>query len=317
MARKIGVVIDPLELDENWVRRVQDGGIQLLGLHPNPKDSSPEGIAAWYAEAENARLLEKLRASGVQIEWEVHALSWLLPRSLFETHPEYFRMNEEGQRTPDHNLCCSNGAALEELRRNAASLASLMPSDTHRYHFWLDDVSQCRCRCPQCESLTAADQALTVYNAILEGIRRTDPAAKQCYLAYHDTNAVPASVRPAEGIYLEYAPFMRDHRKPLTDPDSPQNAAEIKALPKLLEYFGLEDAQALDYWLDNSLFSGWKKPPKEFHLERDVLREDAENYRKLGFGWITTFACYLGKDYTDLYPEPEDTVLYGKILSEE
>ena len=316
MAKQIGVVIDPLELDENWVRRVNEGGIRLLGLHPNPKDSSPEGIAAWYGEAENVRLLAVLRAAGVQIEWEVHALSWLLPRSLFETNPDYFRMNEEGQRTPDHNLCCSNEAALETLRRNAASLAALMPSDTHRYHFWLDDVSQCRCRCPKCEALTAADQALTVYNAILEGIRRTDPQAKQCYLAYHDTNTVPASVRPAEGIYLEYAPFMRDQHRPLADPENAKNIAETQALPALLEHFGLKDAQALDYWLDNSFFSGWTKPPKEFHMERDVLREDAKYYSKLGFGCITTFACYLGKEYTDLYPEPEDTVLYGKILTE-
>ena len=316
MARQIGVVIDPLELDEKWVGRVLEGGIDLLGLHPHPKESSPEGIAAWYEDARNLRLLEKLRNAGVQVEWEVHALSWLLPRSLFEAHPEYFRMNEEGQRTPDHNLCCSNAEALEAVRQNAALLAKRMPSDTHRYHFWLDDVSQCRCRCPKCEGLTAADQALTVYNAILEGIRRTDSQAKQCYLAYHDANTAPVSVRPAEGIYLEYAPFMRDHHRPLADPESQKNEAEIKALPALLECFGPEDAQALDYWLDNSLFSGWKKPPKEFHLEQDVLRKDAEYYRQLGFEWITTFACFLGKDYTDLYPEPVDTVLYGKILAE-
>ena len=316
MRRQIGVVIDPLELDEIWLRRVQDGGIHILGLHPNPKDSSPEQMDSWCRTPENRRLLEKLRDHGVQIEWEVHALSWLLPRKLFETHPEYFRMDEHGNRTADHNLCCANAAALETLRQNAAELAKLLPSDTHRYHFWLDDVSQCRCRCPKCEAMTAADQALTVYNAILEGLRRTDPAAKQCYLAYHDANTVPASVKPNEGIYLEYAPFMRDHHKPLTDQDSPQNAAEIKPLPALLDWFGTEDAQALDYWLDNSLFSGWKKPPREFHMERDVLRQDAAYYEKLGFGWITTFACYLGKEYTDLYPEPEDTVLYGKILSE-
>ena len=31
MARQIGVVIDPLELDEKWVERVLEGGIDLLG----------------------------------------------------------------------------------------------------------------------------------------------------------------------------------------------------------------------------------------------------------------------------------------------
>ena len=317
MARKIGVVIDPLELDENWVRRVQDGGIGLLGLHPNPKDSSPEGIAAWYAEAENARLLEKLRASGVQIEWEVHALSWLLPRSLFETHPEYFRMNEAGQRTPDHNLCCSNGAALEELRRNAASLASLMPSDTHRYHFWLDDVASGKCHCPQCRDLSAADQAMIIYNAILHGIRRFDPEATACYLAYHDTNALPQKVAPQPGIFLEYAPFERDHKKSLGDGACQQNQRETQYLKELLDLFGAEQAQVLDYWLDNSLFSGWTKPPKAFQMQRNVLLEDAQYYGQMGFHILTTFACYLGKEYTDLYPEPEDPVIFGKLLKQE
>ena len=316
MERRIGVVIDPLELDENWIRRVREGGIDLLGLHPNPKDSSPEQMQAWCGQEENRRFLAELRSMGVQIEWEVHALSWLLPRGLFEKHPDFFRMNEEGQRTADHNLCCGSEGALETLRQNAAKLARLLPSDTHRYHFWLDDVSSSRCCCPHCRDMRAADQALTVYNAILEGLRREDPLAKQCYLAYHDTNAVPEAVRPVEGIYLEYAPFMRDHRRPLADGNSPQNASEIKNLPALVALFGTEDAQALDYWLDNSLFSGWKKPPKEFHMEQDVLRQDAEYYRQQGFGWITTFACYLGREYTDLYPEPEDTVRYGKALSE-
>ena len=317
MERQIGVVIDPVELDETWIRRVREGGIRLLGLHPNPKDSSPEQMQAWCETEENRRFLAELRRGGVQIEWEIHALSWLLPRTLFETHPDFFRMNEAGERTPDHNLCCGNEAALETLRQNAAKLARLLPSDTHRYHFWLDDVASGRCCCPHCRELSAADQALIVYHAILEGLRREDPLAKQCYLAYHDTNAVPEKIRPAEGIYLEFAPFMRDHRHSLADPDCPRNAAEIKALPALVALFGKQDAQALDYWLDNSFFSGWTKPPKEFHMETDVLRQDAAYYRQLGFGWITTFACYLGKEYTALYPEPEDTVRYGKCLSEE
>ena len=275
MAKQIGVVIDPLELDEAWLRRIQDGGIQILGLHPHPKESTPEQIATWRRDERNIRLLERLSKAGVAIEWEVHALSWLLPRAYFAENPEWFRMNEGGQRTADHNLCC-----------------------------------------PKCRGLSAADQALTVYNAILQGLRRVDPLAKQCYLAYHDANAVPASVRPDDGIYLEYAPFCRDHRKPLADPDSSRNAAEIRNLPALVEYFGTQDAQALDYWLDNSLFSGWTKPPKEFHLEQDVLRQDAQYYHQLGFSRITTFACFLGKEYTDLYPEPEGTVRYGRILSE-
>lgn len=315
MTRHTGVVIDPFELDDLWVRRIEDGRIHVLGLHPDPKNSSPEQILAWLEDANTRRWLDALTALGVQIEWEVHALSWLLPRKLFRTNPQWFRMDEAGERTPDHNLCCSSEDALEVIRANAARYALLLKPTNHRHHFWLDDVSNCRCHCPQCKTLSAADQALKVYNAIAQGVRRSDPMALQCYLAYHDTNAVPQKVLPEPGIFLEYAPFERDHRMALNDPLCHRNAAEKKNLPELLHFFGLAGAQVLDYWLDNSLFSGWTKPPREFKMERDVFRQDVQYYRQLGFTHITTFACYLGREYTAIYPEPEDPVFYGRALS--
>ena len=70
MGKQIGVVIDPLELDEKWVQRALEGGISLLGLHPNPKDSSPEQMESWCREPENRRLPSKssIFVSGV-ISW--------------------------------------------------------------------------------------------------------------------------------------------------------------------------------------------------------------------------------------------------------
>ena len=317
MERRVGVVIDPLELDEKWVTRILEGQIHVLGLHPNPKDSTPEQMERWLQSEENGRMLRFLTEHGVEVEWEGHVISWLLPRKMLETEPHWFRMNEEGFRTADWNMCCSCEDALEVVRKGAGQLARRLPSTSHRYHFWLDDVASGKCHCPRCATLSAADQAMTVYNAILEGIRRVDPQATACYLAYHDTNALPEKVMPQPGIFLEYAPFERDHQRPLNDPESLQNKRETKCLPALLERFGGQQAQVLDYWLDNSLFSGWTKPPKLFHMHEDVLREDAQYYRQMGFEILTSFACYLGKDYTDLYPEPEDPVIFGKLLCDQ
>lgn len=317
MKRRVGVVIDPLELDEKWVGRILNGGIDILGLHPNPKDSSPERMRQWFRRDENQRFLDLLTEYGVDIEWEAHVMSWLLPREHFETNPHWFRMNEGGKRTADFNLCCSCADALEVLRENARQLAQLLPSTSRRYHFWLDDVASGKCHCPQCRDLSAADQAMIIYNAILHGIRRFDPEATACYLAYHDTNALPQKVAPQPGIFLEYAPFERDHKKSLGDGACQQNQRETQYLKELLDLFGAEQAQVLDYWLDNSLFSGWTKPPKAFQMQRNVLLEDAQYYGQMGFHILTTFACYLGKEYTDLYPEPEDPVIFGKLLKQE
>jgi hypothetical protein len=124
------------------------------------------------------------------------------------------------------------------------------------------------------------------------------------------------AIKPADGIFLQYAPFNRDHDKPLDDPDSQRNRQERLHLVQLLAYFGKENAQVLDYWLDNSLFSGWQKPPKEFHLRKNVLRRDLRFYRDLGFRHIMTFACYLGQDYRQLHGDTPDILDYGKALEQ-
>lgn len=316
MLKRRGVVIDPEEFDDVWERRIYDAGINVLGLHPNPKGRPAAQVIESFLTEQNRAAIERLERSGISVEWEMHTLSWLLPRQLFDRHPDWFRMNEKGERTPDFNLCTSSEGALETVSAAAAELAKLFRPKSNRYYFWLDDVAQSGCRCPECSRLSCADQALKAYNAIARGIRRVNPEAKQCYLAYHDTNAVPRQVQPEEGIFLEYAPMVRDFDKCIADASSEKNSRESRQLAGLLDFFGREGAQVLDYWLDNSLFSGWKKPPKPFRLYRDTLKMDIRYYRELGFESITTFACYLGKEYTDLYPEPEDIIEYGRVLSE-
>ena len=72
-----------------------------------------------------------------------------------------------------------------------------------------------------------------------------------------------------------------------------------------MDVFGTKNAKVLDYWTDNSLFSGWKYPPKPFALNAEVMRKDVAFYRRLGFSSMTAFGCYFGKDYVDLHGVPE------------
>ena len=61
----------------------------------------------------------------------------------------------------------------------------------------------------------------------------------------------------------------------------------------------------LEYWLDNSLFSGWKKPPKEFKADTAAIKKEVPEYAELGFEIISTFGCFLGEDYDELYGEAD------------
>lgn len=317
MIKRRGVVLAQYELDEIWEKRIIDAEFNMLGVSPDFGVDSPKEMGELSRKGELGARLERLKAHGVEIEWVLHALSMMLPRKLFETHPEYFRMNEEGVRTADYNLCVSNPEGLERLSQGAEEMAKHLFVENGRYHLWLDDVAKSACYCDKCRQLSRADQALVTYNAILRGLKRQDPNAKLCYLAYHDANALPTQVKPEPGIFLEYAPFNREFDSPIYDPKSEKNEREHRYLKDLLALFGTEGSQVLDYWLDNSLFSEWKKPPKEFKLYKETMLADIKYYYDLGFETVTTFGCYLGKDYMELYGDPAEHVLtYGKALKD-
>ena len=316
MNNRRGIIIHPDELEWSWVERLQEAHLNVLALHP------PGGVNAHLTleAAIHHRLLPQTQAifnrlghMGVEIEYEAHAMGWLLPRSLFAVKPDWFRMDENGKRVSDFNLCPSQPEALDYVAARAEQLARLLNVDSNRYFFWLDDVSNCSCHCEKCRALSVSDQQLIVVNAMLRGIRRYRPDAKISYLAYHEANAAPEKVEPLSSIFLEYAPFHRNAHRPLLDSECPENVQEAQSLRPLLSYFGTKDSQVLEYWMDNSMYSNWTKPPKQFKLDEAVMQSDVKAYREMGFESITSFGCYLGADYRELWGEPP-VKRYGEIL---
>ena len=75
-----------------------------------------------------------------------------------------------------------------------------------------------------------------------------------------------------------------------------------------LEVFGSKDAQALEYWLDESRFLRHLKPPLPLRVkipwERKVFRDDLDTYGKRGVRHITTFAVQIDGDYIKLFGTP-------------
>ncbi|MBR3761619.1 MAG: DUF4838 domain-containing protein [Lachnospiraceae bacterium] len=310
---KQGIVIHPEELTNQMIDILKKTNINVLGLHPvggGEADKTLENFLQLFATKDFQDKLGQVRSLGIAIEYEMHALSWMMPRTLYETHPEWFRMNKDGERVNDYNLCVSNQEALDYLSDGAEKLASILKSDTGRYYLWADDALDAFCNCEKCQQLSPSDQGLMIYHAMLKGIRRVDANAKQCYLAYHERNAAPKKVKPEEGIFLEYAPMWRDTMIPMADPACEKNVKFCEKIEPLLAYFGKKDAQVLEYWLDNSLFSDWKKPPKPITICVDTIRKDILFYKKCGFEGITTFGCYLSDDYIELHGKPP-IVEYG------
>jgi hypothetical protein len=305
MRLKKGIVIHPEEISPSWEQSITGTDISVLGIHPVGGQGSHQRVLSLAEDGyppEQDKILTNLIKKGIDIEYELHAMSLLLPRELFYTHSEYFRVNEKGERTPDYNLCPSNKDALDIVSDSAEWLAKNLKYSSDTYNFWLDDVFDASCSCNDCKHLTPSDQAMLIYNAVLRGLKRVNPNAKQAFLAYCATSAPPVIVEPEEGIFLEFAPFKRQFNLPMIDSENSVPAGQAL---DAINFFGHKNSKVLEYWLDNSMFSCWQKPPKKFFLNREVLEKDMEFYQKAGYGYITTFACYLGDDYIDLHGFPD------------
>ena len=294
------LLIHPEELSKKWIDRMADYGIDVLGLHPAGGEESHKHIEAMLALIKTdayRKLLDYAVSRGLRIEYEMHAASFLVPRELFEKNPEYFRMDETGARTPKLNFCFSNEDAMALALDRAEKLAKDLYATQPNFYLWLDDDAKgSGCRCAKCRFFSFSDQQLLFENRLAERLRRVHPDAKVSHLAYYQAMHPPKEIQPEEGIFLEYAPIERDMKKTLRD----QNADKAHIIA-LLNAFGRENARVLEYWYDNSYFSSWKKPPKPFRADGELIKDDIDFYTSLGFENIASFACFLGDDYEALH----------------
>ena len=108
-------------------------------------------------------------ASGCMLN--TNSMRWdLLPRELFADQPELFRMDEQGKRTPDANLCAHSEPALQVVSSNALQLVRQLQPTTSRYFLWGDD-GQPWCRCAACVGYSDLDQALLLENRLVHELR--------------------------------------------------------------------------------------------------------------------------------------------------
>ncbi len=305
---KRGMLVHPGEVSKKWIDRLADAGIDALGIHPEGGKNAPatlEALTERLKTAEYRGLIDYAHQRGLEVEYEVHAAGYLMPKSLFGEHPEYFRMNDTGERVCDWNFCVSDADALDLFAKRAAELALSLYGSDHSFYFWMDDGHDIHCHCPKCRDLSPSDQQLIALNAMLREIRKHIPDAKMAYLAYYDSIVPPETVKPEEGIFLEYAPLEKYNAKGETA--AMRIEREWNMIQPLLSFFGKKDAKVLEYWYDNSLFSHWKKPPAKFVLREEEMKKDIAQYQQVGFDNIATFACFLGEDYEELHGDVDVT----------
>ena len=65
--------------------------------------------------------------------------------------------------------------------------------------------------------------------------------------------------------------------------------------------FPAETAQVLEYWLDVSQRSGWKKPQVQLEWHNDVFLDDLKTYADYGIKNITCYAAWIDEYYVKTY----------------
>ncbi len=302
------MLIHPEELSKKWIDKLYDAGVDVLGIHPwggNHAKNSISDLVEILKTKEYRALINYAKERGLKIEYELHAADYLMPKELFLEHPEYFRMNENGERVNDGNFCVSSVEALSLFSSAAAKLAVSLYGSSNKFYFWMSDGKNKRCHCPKCKMLSPSDQQMIATNSMLKSIREKIPDAKMAYLAYYDSVLPPELIKPDENVFLEYAPFEKYTAK--GDDAEFRIKREKEIIPLLFDTFGKKDAKVLEYWYDNSYFSKWKKPPCKFELNQDKMICDMKELFQLGFNNIATFACFLGEDYHELYGDVDIT----------
>ena len=297
-----------------WPAIAKSNGINTLGTHITPSQ-----VLGFMTTERGRHFADECSRLGIDVEHQLHAMGDLLPRTLFDEDSTMFRMDRNGRRVADFNCCAHSAKALETISAKVAEYARALPATNHRYYFWLDDNSE-PCFCPLCGEYSASEQALIIENKMLEAIRNVDPKATLAHLAYQETMEPPVKVKPSEGIFLEFAPIERQWDRPLSDLDAPGRKGRmshkevIRLLDANLKVFPAETAVVLEYWLDVSLASGWKKPAVGLPWHPDVFIQDLEVYKQRGIGNVTSFAVYMDSTYFSVFPSTECLRDYGTIL---
>lgn len=314
-----GVVLYPSDISslgaEKLVNILKESNINLLGIHSNTLTEDLDSLKIFLDSSEGKLLVDLCEKNSIDIEYECHVLQEILPRSLFENHPEYFRVDSNNIRTNDLNMCFSSDEAWFVIEENVTELLNWIKPTTNRYFFWIDDSYDGFCNCDECKSYSPSDQALIYENKMLSIIRNINSEAKLAHLAYASTLDAPTIIKPNEGVFLEFAPIGRNYKDSLS-------YKEYKALEENLELFPKNTAHVLEYWLDVSMFSGWDRERWSKVLwEYDYFNRDIEMYRSLGINSFTTFATWMiHQYYLDTYGNDETMKIlkeYGTLLKED
>ena len=125
--------------------------------------------------------------------WDATLIT-LVPKSLFSEHPEYFAMDENGNRHTDH-VCMTNPDVLELVVKNCREIMTNATNGARFIHIGQDDNIN-YCHCENCEALyekygAVSAPTLIFTNKLADILGPEFPDYTFTFYAYNETDRPP------------------------------------------------------------------------------------------------------------------------------
>ena len=183
-----------------------------------------------------AKVTPECQKRGITIEVGGHGYQNFLNADmeggkLFEMHPEWFGMDADGTRRPEHQhvFCSSNPAAVDYLIKNFIAYVHDRP-EIQIFDFWPPDGARW-CECDECKKLGApADREAILVEQVQDRVHQIRPDLRLEFIAYQLAITPPQHVKTDKDILVDFCPISQEFDKQIDDPSSTLNKNYADAL---------------------------------------------------------------------------------------
>ena len=251
-----------------------------------PIDYQHAGRVKW--DNWRSALTPELHRRDIQIEVGGHGYQNFLNAemeggALFETHPDWFGMDENGARRREGGrvFCTANEAAVEYLTKNVLRYLKDRP-EIDIFDFWPPDGAKW-CTCPSCRQLGPPDdrQSRLIGHVVAAAGRSNVLVRFEC-IAYHLTLKPPSNPPMEKSVLVDFCPSFQCYEMPIYDPSPSENAGYAEALQAWKKTFS-GDVSIYSYYRKYA----WVSLPV---VIPHYMRDDMRWYTKIGISGISVYS---------------------------
>jgi hypothetical protein len=271
-----------------WMPKV---GYNTLVIPTNYGGSDRVKWDNWRVE-----LTPELQKRGITIEVGGHGYENFINAKmndgkLFEEHPEWFGVDEKGERSKAKNrvFCTSNPAAVDFVVANVVAYLKARP-EIQIFDFWPPDGAKW-CGCEQCKKLgEPPDRQAILLKQVTEKLKPVRPDVRLEVIAYSSYLQPPANQAVDPSVLVDFCPISQQFDHQINDPAGATNKGYVDALT----------AWRKKFTGDISIYSYYRK------YAWDSLPVVIPHYMQKDLQWYAT----LPVQGVSVYSEPADWFTY-------